>query len=160
MGRAEHDGAAAGEVAECRARERPVEAGHVGGDQQHAARVLAGQAEHLGAGGHVVGRGRRHRTRPAQRTLQQRRAQAPRAVGAQQGVEARVRRRAERVEDDDGGRSGACQSQEKWVPTGCTSAPSRRATALAIVRAKVSVLAPTSRISSSSGVGSSRTPLA
>jgi hypothetical protein len=38
---------------------------------------------------------------PAQRALEQRGAQAACAAGAQQRVEARVRRRAERVEDDD-----------------------------------------------------------
>jgi hypothetical protein len=55
----------------------------------------------VGARGHVLDSAGRDGARPAQRALEQRGAQAARALGPEQRVEARVRGRAERVEDHD-----------------------------------------------------------
>ena len=158
VGQADRHVAAGGDVLERDARDLGIERRHVGGGEQERAGMAVDRRQRRADRRRLVGVVGRHAGRPARaRDRAAPRAGAPRRPAPKSVVEARVVRalRAPRR------RPRRLQSQRKWVPTGSRSAPSSCGSAAPSVRAKLSVLAPIRRISSSTGVGSSGlTPLA
>jgi hypothetical protein len=116
VGDADDDVATEREVLERSGRHSRVESGDVGRGKQHRPDVAVERGLRGGQRARLERVPRRRGRRPAPRPGGELRPQLPRAVGAEQPVELRVLRRAERADDHRGGSGGRVSPRRNASP--------------------------------------------